>query len=210
MWKITKRKHIENDAGKLDVFSALCDKHPKHAIEMFCVDCDKVCCLICQATEHNSGDHKKIQTIEVAATNCVETKEFAEYEEKLSTILRRENETLSDNYKMETITAHFKQEAESLIKTYQQDLINLIEKHYKQLYKRIRLKYEKSKTRLLNVNEQLLKNKNKTSEIRQEIDEKRKSGQNVALFIAMKKSQDNLKQIENQLEEIEKLNFVER
>ncbi|XP_060567861.1 uncharacterized protein LOC132726546 [Ruditapes philippinarum] len=89
-------------------------------------------------------------------------------------------------------------------------MIDLIEKHYKMLYEKNQLKYEESKKRLQKANEQLYKNKNKTAEICQEIHDKKESGQNVALFIAMKKSQDNLRQIEIEIEETEKLNFVER
>ncbi|XP_060592213.1 E3 ubiquitin-protein ligase TRIM17-like [Ruditapes philippinarum] len=200
----------KNKKIKKDVFSAFCDKHPKHPIEMFCVDCDKVVCVICQATEHKSRAHTKILTIEEASTDCAKTKEFLEYEDKLNTVFTRETKTLADNDKVLTITDQLKEEAESLIKKHKQVMIDLIEKHYKMLSKRNRLKYEESKKRLLSVNEQLCKNENKTSEIRQEINAKKESGQSVALFIAMKKSQDNVRQIEIELEEIEKLNFVER
>ncbi|XP_060563728.1 uncharacterized protein LOC132723082 [Ruditapes philippinarum] len=200
----------KNKKIKKDVFSAFCDKHSTHAIEMFCVDCDKVVCVICLATEHKSDAHTKILTIEEASTDCAKTKEFLEYEDKLNTVFTRETKTLADNGEVNTITDQLKEVTESLIKKHKQDMIDLIEKHYKMLYERHRLKYEESKKRLLSVNEQLCKNENKTSEIRQEINAKKESGQNVALFIAMKKSQDNVRQIEIELEEIEKLNFVER
>ncbi|XP_060551215.1 uncharacterized protein LOC132712791 [Ruditapes philippinarum] len=195
---------------KKDVFSAFCDKHPKHAIEMFCVDCDKLVCVICQATEHKSGDHTMILTIEEASIDCAETKEFLEYKDKLNTVFTRGNETLAENNKLTSITDQLKKEAESLIKKHKQDLIDQIEKHHKKLYESNNLKYEQSKKRLHSVNKQLCKNKNKTAEIHQEIDAKQKSGQSVALFIAMKKSQDNLRQIDIELKEIEKSNFVER
>ncbi|XP_060602573.1 E3 ubiquitin-protein ligase TRIM35-like [Ruditapes philippinarum] len=195
---------------KNDVFSTLCDKHQKYTVDLFCVDCDKVICVICQATEHNSRNHKRILTVDDASTKCAETKQFLDYEDKLSIVSKRENEILAENNKVNTITNQLKDETESLIKKHKQGMIDLIEKHYKMLYEKNQLKYEESKKRLQKANEQLYKNKNKTAEIRQEIHDKKESGQNVALFIAMKKSQDNLRQIEIEIEETEKLNFVER
>ncbi|XP_060551252.1 tripartite motif-containing protein 55-like, partial [Ruditapes philippinarum] len=210
MGKKLRKKTTVTVQEKKDIFSALCDKHPKYTVDLFCVDCNKVICVICQATEHNNGDHKKIQTIEDAATNCAETKEFVVYEKNMSVISTRVNETLANNYKITTTTEHLKEEAASLIRKHKEDLIGLIERHHKILYERNRFKYENSIARLRKVNEQLTTKERETSDIHQEINEKKESGQDVALFIAMKKSQDNLQQIEIELEEIEKLNFVER
>ncbi|XP_060590583.1 E3 ubiquitin-protein ligase TRIM33-like [Ruditapes philippinarum] len=195
---------------KKEIFSPKCDKHPKYTLDLFCVDCNKLFCVICQATEHKSGDHAKIQTIEEASTDCAETKEFLEYEDKLNTVYTRGNETLAEINELNLMTDQLKKEAESLIKKHKQDFIDLIEKHHKNLYESNKLQYEQSKKRLHGVNKQLCKNKNKTAGIRQVINAKKESGQSVALFIAMKKSQDNLRQIEIELEEIEKSNFFER
>jgi hypothetical protein len=171
------------------------------------VDCDKVICVICQATEHNLGNHKRILTIEQASTDCVKTEEF---EDRLNTVITRADETLAENNEVNETTNHLKEETESLINKHKQELIDLIEKHHKILYEKNQGRYEQSKKRLQNVNKQLCINKNKAAEIRQEIKAKKESGHNVALFIALKQSQDNLQQIEMELEEIEKSNFVER
>jgi REP element-mobilizing transposase RayT len=193
---------------KRDVFSSLCDEH-NYAIEMFCVDCDKVICVICSNTEHKSGNHQ-ILTIKKAATKCAETKEFAEYENNLSTISTQVHKTLKHNDFLTTLTELLKRKVESSIKKQKQYLIDLIETHNRELNERNQHKYENAKTGLLTLNEQLSIKEREILEICQEINEKKESGQNVALFIAMKKSQDNLEQIENQLEKIEKFNFVER
>ncbi|XP_060551232.1 uncharacterized protein LOC132712811 [Ruditapes philippinarum] len=192
---------------KKEVFPPICDKHPKYTVDLFCVDCDKVICVICQATEHNSGNHKRILTIEKASTDCVKTEEF---EDRLNTVITRADETLAENNEVNETTNHLKEETESLINKHKQELIDLIETHHKILYEKNQVRYEQSKKRLQSVNKQLCINKNKAAEIRQEIKAKKESGQNVALFIALKQSQDNLQQIEMELEEIEKSNFVER
>ncbi|XP_053391984.1 tripartite motif-containing protein 66-like [Mercenaria mercenaria] len=204
----SKEKKKKCDTGKeternKNLFSESCAIHPQRKLDLFCSKCDKVYCRDCRDTgSRECHKYHKLAYISDVAYVFENSKEFKEYDTNILALrrkLERSIEKTTENMKLST---QLQEEAENTIKQQKETLTELIETHYRKISKRNKKVNEDCLNKLTEILEQSKGLKAQFEDIENEINEKRNLKM-TTLFIAIKKSKEEIKRTE---EEIRRLN----